>query len=273
MKNIKKALAFYYLLIISWGSFGIMAVGCNDSEPIAGFSGKYVNDQAGLLSEEQATQLESILSDYDEKQNFQCAAVTVPSLAGQDLSALSLELFREMGIGISGINNGCLILIAMKERRVKIDIGYGLEWEVPDSVSKVILDQQMLPMFKEGNYFGGLKTGFESIYNQATQVSWDVNFPEWASFPQGDSTAFGKIVRFQAKSVAQRPASTMMDKQFDPSFEFQVQTPDEQIVNVRFSQYMLDLVERVHAWGNGRIYGRVISVQPLEVNLLGIEEF
>jgi uncharacterized protein len=74
-----------------------------------------------------------------------------------------LELGRAWGIGQKDKNNGVLLIIAPNERKVSIEVGYGLEGALPDATAKSIIDQEILPYFKEGDYFGGAKFGVDAI--------------------------------------------------------------------------------------------------------------
>ena len=276
-----KRSAYYVLncliiaLLVIMSSCGNSSASASEEESAAapiGFMGTHVRDQAGMMTDQEAIELEGMLGKFEQESGIQYLALTVETLNGKSIDEVGLEKARELGVGNSGVNNGCMVLISKKERKVKIDVGYGLEWEVPDSVSSKVLNENMLTRFREGSYYQGLKDGFSSLHGYANQVGWEIDFPSYGDIPQGDSTTLGKIVRFHGKSIAQRPASTNLNQQFDPSYNFQVQTITGDVVNIRFSQYMLDLVERVHAWNDGYIYGRIVETSSMEVNLLGIEE-
>lgn len=112
----------------------------------------YVLDQANLIST--STELDIIQTSealYNET-GAQIVVVTLENLDGYDLGQSSVKLFREWGIGDKEKNNGVLIILALEEREVRIEVGYGLEGAIPDSVAGRMLDDYMLPNLQEGDY-------------------------------------------------------------------------------------------------------------------------
>ena len=93
----------------------------------------------------------------------QLAVVTVPSLRGETVEAYAHELFNEWGIGKKGVNNGVLLLVAPTERRMRIEVGYGLEPLLTDSVCGEIRDQAIIPHFKNNDYAGGIIAGTQRL--------------------------------------------------------------------------------------------------------------
>ena len=123
----------------------------------------YVQDLAGVMDSESKAKILQIGRALDEKTTAQVVVVTVPSLEGQDLESYSLELMRAWGIGQKDKNNGVLLLLAVKERKSRIEVGYGLEGDLPDGKTGRIQDEYMLPAFKEGKYGQGLLQGYGAI--------------------------------------------------------------------------------------------------------------
>jgi uncharacterized protein len=118
-----------------------------------------VHDFANLLSPEQREQLEAITRDVEQKTTAQIAVVTVQSLDGQTVEAYANELFNNWGIGRREHNNGVLFLIAPNERRMRFEVGYGVEPLLTDSLCGEIRDKQVIPRFKQGNYAAGILDG------------------------------------------------------------------------------------------------------------------
>ena len=123
----------------------------------------YVTDEARLLNQQTRESLESVLADLEQKTSAQVAVVTVPSLDGRDVSEFAADLFKRWGIGKKGKDNGVLFLIAPNERKMRIEVGYGLEGLIPDSVAGRIMDEQVLPYFKGGEPNSGVLMGTISI--------------------------------------------------------------------------------------------------------------
>ena len=123
----------------------------------------YVQDLAGVMDSESKAKILQMGRVLDEKTTAQVVVVTVPSLEGQDLESYSLELLRTWGIGQKDKNNGVLILLAVAERKTRIEVGYGLEGDLPDGKTGRIQDEYMLPAFKEGKYGQGLLQGYGAV--------------------------------------------------------------------------------------------------------------
>jgi uncharacterized protein len=122
-----------------------------------------VHDFANLLSAEERASLEDLATAVERQTTAQLAVVTVASLRGQTVDAYAHELFNEWGIGRKGVNNGVLLLVALTERRMRIEVGYGLEPLLTDSLCGKIRDQAIIPRFKSNDYAGGIIAGTQRI--------------------------------------------------------------------------------------------------------------
>ena len=149
---------FRYLL-----GFALLAFTLLSAEPAFPELTSRVVDEASLFSAAQKAELESTLENHENNTSNQIVVVTLKSLDGYDIRDYGLELGRAWGIGQKDKNNGVLLIIAPNERKVSIEVGYGLEGALPDATAKSIIDQEILPYFKEGDYFGGAKFGVDAI--------------------------------------------------------------------------------------------------------------
>ena len=127
---------------------------------------KLVNDFAHVLKQNEATQLESALVQFARETSTQIVVVTVPDLEGNDPADYSFKLGEKWGIGQKGKDNGIVILLKPKKGRSKGEVfiatGYGLEGVLPDAVvNGAIIDNEMIPRFKQNDYFGGLVSGIK----------------------------------------------------------------------------------------------------------------
>lgn len=122
--------------------------------------GIYVQDYADILSPADEQKILSLGQELDNKTTAQLAVLTVSSLQGQPIDAYSLAVLRSWGIGNRDKNNGALIVIAVKDRQSRIEVGYGLEGILPDGLTGRIQDQSMIPYFKQGNYAAGIVSGY-----------------------------------------------------------------------------------------------------------------
>jgi uncharacterized protein len=124
-----------------------------------------VVDQAKILSPVTSADLERKLADLEQKSGIQLVVATVPSLGGEEIEPYANELFRAWKLGEATKNNGVLLLIAPKERRVRIEVGYGLEGTLTDALSSVIIASAIIPRFKAGDFSGGIERGVDGIIN------------------------------------------------------------------------------------------------------------
>ena len=125
-----------------------------------------VVDQAKVLSAQTERTLEEHLAAHERATHQQVVVATVPSLQGQAIADYGYQLGRAWGIGQSKENNGALLIVAPADRRVRIEVGYGLEGVLTDALSNVILQQRILPKFKAGDLPGGVEDGADAVIEQ-----------------------------------------------------------------------------------------------------------
>jgi len=122
-----------------------------------------VNDFAGVISAEYNGKLQQLVSEVKQKTGAEIAVVTINSIAPLDEKDYAQQLFDNWKIGEKNLDNGVLILLAVKERRWRIQTGYGLESILPDGVCGDIGRNHMVPFFKQGNFGQGLYEGVSAI--------------------------------------------------------------------------------------------------------------
>ena len=125
-----------------------------------------VVDQADLLSPDQEAQLTQKLEAVEQASSRQLVVATVRSLEDRPIEDYGYQLGRHWGIGQSQANNGTILLIAPAERKVRIEVGYGLEPILTDALSHQIIQQQILPRFRNNDYPGGIAAGTDAIIAQ-----------------------------------------------------------------------------------------------------------
>lgn len=118
-----------------------------------------VNDYAQILSPATVNQLESILTDLENTDSTQIVVLTIPSLEGSSLEDVSLKTAETYQIGQKGYDNGALLLIARDDRKLRIEVGYGLEGTMTDMVSGQIIRNIITPRFRNGNFDQGVIDG------------------------------------------------------------------------------------------------------------------
>jgi uncharacterized protein len=125
-----------------------------------------VVDDASILSSETKTDLTQKLAALEQKTSRQLAVVTLSSLQGYEISDYGYQLGRAWGIGQKGLNNGILFIVAPNEHKTRIEVGYGLEPIVTDAFSSVVIQTQVLPKFRGGDFNGGVEAGVDALIQQ-----------------------------------------------------------------------------------------------------------
>ncbi len=123
------------------------------------FSNERILDEAGLLEPKHKVVLEKIIWEWEEKTKHQIAIVTVKSLDGSEIEDYAVKKFQELGIGDKSNNDGLLFLVAPNERKLRIEVGYGLEQYLPDGLVGTIRDNYIVPHFKNNHYASGILQG------------------------------------------------------------------------------------------------------------------
>ena len=125
-----------------------------------------VVDAAGVLQPAQVQQIEQLAAQVEQASSRQLVVATIPDLQGYAIEDYGYQLGREWGIGQKDANNGVILLVAPKDRKVRIEVGYGLEPIMTDALSSVIVNQAILPRFRDGDMAGGIVAGTQAIADQ-----------------------------------------------------------------------------------------------------------
>jgi uncharacterized protein len=122
-----------------------------------------VVDQAQILDAAARTRIDGKLEQLESKTSTQLVVTTLRSLQGYDIADYGYQLGRHWGIGQKGKNNGAILLVAPSERKVRIEVGYGLEGTITDAVSRLIIENAILPRFRAGDFPGGIERGVDDL--------------------------------------------------------------------------------------------------------------
>jgi uncharacterized protein len=123
-----------------------------------------VNDFAGVIDEQSRARLDELLTAVEQKTTAQITVVTVQTFAPYaDIDEYAVKLFAAWGVGKKGKDNGVLIVAAMKDRRMRIEVGYGLEGAIPDAAAGEIVSEVITPYFKQGQFGEGLYAGASAV--------------------------------------------------------------------------------------------------------------
>ncbi len=150
----------FALLASAWLSLlAIPAVAALTFPPLTG----RVVDDAGILSADTRAELDSMSAQEEKQTGNQIVVVTLKSLQGDEIEDYGYQLGRKWGIGQKGKSNGALLIIAPAEHKMRIEVGYGLEGQLTDAQTKLIIAEIITPAFKKGDYNGGVLAGMDAI--------------------------------------------------------------------------------------------------------------
>ncbi len=134
----------------------------------------YVYDGAQVLSEETEQYILNHSHELERKTGAQMVVVTIASLEGQVLEEYATELFRQWGIGDAEKDNGVLLLCAVEDRQFRVEVGYGLEGDLPDGKTGRMQDTYIIPLLKEDKFDEGIKNGYNAFLQEVSAV-YDVS--------------------------------------------------------------------------------------------------
>lgn len=166
-----RPILFLYLVLLS-----TLAIAQSNDFPPRPTPPRLVNDLAGILSQGEIQSLEQKLVNYNDTTSTQIAIVTVKSIGDYDANQYAAELGQRWGVGGSKNDNGLIILVALNERKVAIQTGYGMEHIIPDAIAKRITERTLKPSFQQGQFYKGL--------NEATNLIISLASGEYQADPQ-----------------------------------------------------------------------------------------
>jgi uncharacterized protein len=152
-----------------------------------------VNDYAGVMSQDQVRTLESQLAQFEQETGHQIAVLTIPTLDGEDIEGFSLRVAENWKIGKKGFDNGVILLVAVKDRKLRLEVGYGLEGVLPDAIADRIIRDYIVPRFRAQDYAGGVIAGIDAVQKVIKQEP----LPESARKPnQAPRSGFNSLAMF-----------------------------------------------------------------------------
>lgn len=122
-----------------------------------------VTDETGTLSEAQKTALEETLKDFEAKKGAQIAVLLVATTAPETIEQYAIRVVEQWKVGRKQIDDGVLLIVAKNDRTLRIEVGYGLEGVLTDATSRRIIDETIVPRFRQGDFYGGIFAGVENI--------------------------------------------------------------------------------------------------------------
>ena len=144
------------LLLVCWLPFAAAAA---DIPPLKA----RVTDLTATLNAQQSSALEQALAEFETRKGAQIAVLLVPSTQPETIEQYAVRVQESWKLGRKGVDDGVLLLIAKNDRKLKIEVGYGLEGILPDAIAKRIIEDDIVPRFKQGDFYGGIRAGVDRI--------------------------------------------------------------------------------------------------------------
>lgn len=133
-----------------------------------------VNDTASVLSTEDQERISNLLRDYEKETKHQIAVLIVPTLGDETIESFCLRISNKWGLGRKGIDDGILVCLAMKERRVRIELGIGMNRYISNTEAKAIIDVEMTPAFSKKDIAGRLERGLKRLMEEGRRFTTEI---------------------------------------------------------------------------------------------------
>lgn len=154
-----------------------------------------VNDNANIIGPNNEKQLEALLRDVEAKTSSQVALLTIKSLQGENLEDYAMRVTQSWQLGQKEFDNGVLMLVAMNEKKIRIEVGYGLESIITDAKSGYIIRNYIVPGFKKGDFTAGITGGLLAISGLITE-EFEITDKELAKYNKQQKSGKRKQIPF-----------------------------------------------------------------------------
>ncbi|HYL22907.1 MAG TPA: YgcG family protein, partial [Burkholderiales bacterium] len=122
-----------------------------------------VTDLTGTLSAQQRASLEQTLAEFEARKGAQLALLVVPTTQPETIEQYAVRVEEAWKLGRKGVDDSVLLVVAKDDRRLHFEVGYGLEGVLPDAIAKRIIDNDIVPRFREGDFYGGIRAGMDRV--------------------------------------------------------------------------------------------------------------
>ena len=162
-----------------------------------------VVDQTGALSSNDIASLTQKLKDFEARKGSQIAVLIVPTTAPEEIEQYSIRVAEAWKIGRKKVDDGAILVVAKNDRKLRIEVGYGLEGALTDVTTKRIIDETITPKFRSGDFVGGISDGVDRILRVVDGEPLPAPEPEWQSFRGQDryDILFNPLILFGVFAV------------------------------------------------------------------------
>ncbi|MDP3220172.1 MAG: YgcG family protein, partial [Deltaproteobacteria bacterium] len=138
---------FFWFALSAWGQVAVPVLS------------RRVSDLSATLSAQQTAELDTQLAALEARKGSQIAVLIVPTLDGEDIAQFGIRVADKWKIGRAKVDDGVILIVAKNDRKLRIEVGYGLEGAIPDAIAKRVIAEVITPYFKAGDYSGGIAAG------------------------------------------------------------------------------------------------------------------
>jgi uncharacterized protein len=149
-----------------------------------------VTDLTGTLSAGQKAELEASIAAYEKRRGGQIAVLMLPTTKPEEIEQYSIRVAEAWKIGRKGVDDGLILVVAKDDRRLRVEVGYGLEGVIPDSVANRVIEERILPRFRDGDFYGGVRDGVD----QLMRLAEGEKLPLPPAAPAGSSMVFDPML-------------------------------------------------------------------------------
>ncbi|MBF5008708.1 TPM domain-containing protein [Burkholderia pseudomultivorans] len=155
-------------LAFAFVTFFVFGTACVRADvPVPALTAR-VTDEAGTLTSDQKATLEQTLKEFESRKGTQISVLIVPTTEPESIEQFSMRVVEQWKLGRKNVDDGALLIVAMNDRALRIEVGYGLEGALTDATSNRIINETILPRFKAGDFYGGISAGLDSIMRVAS---------------------------------------------------------------------------------------------------------
>ncbi|UBM61344.1 TPM domain-containing protein [Candidatus Sulfidibacterium hydrothermale] len=228
-----------------------------------------VVDNGHFFTKNEIARLENKMQNIENKYSIETMIYTTIDLNGKTPIEYGKEIGNSYEVGKKGINNGILILLSKNDRRIQILNGFGIEWIISDTKTQKIVDQ-MIPFFKQQNFFGGVNNALTMIEKYVSKTDWKISEIGLNNISEND---LGKIIKFKYSNKSGQTKykyAIDTDTQFSNNFQIKLESNKTEF-NLFYSKNMNDLISIILTRKNIIVYARLTDWQNKRLELLGIE--
>lgn len=230
-----------------------------------------LSDKGNMFSTEQESSIIRKAKELEQESDLKFKVATIETLAGKSTQDTIPAVAHRMQLNGQGLAVSALILLIKKERKLDVQFGAALEWEIPDDKVRFI-KRDIIERFKSGDFVGGVQVGMERIKEYANYARWEVDYTDYSKLKESQHLAGNKIVSFPVEAVTRRfKKEKITEAQFNSKYFVYVHAPDDQLVKIRFAKNQLPFINELLKNKSVTIYGRVTNTNPLDLNLMGVD--